>query len=149
MFGIFKETKIKTLAHVETTYRMRHYANFDLDGLSVREAGEMGDQIYELLQAYEKKNKYTVVELVLAGWSTALTASDSVRIPFLLGRYDRLLRGLGSYLLSEEVSFDCHYTDPRYVPPFFWGYTVKKLAEIEDGLALDGRSVKPILDKLA
>lgn len=148
MFGIFKQTKIKTLAHVETTYKMRHYANFDLDRLSIKEAGELGDEIFELLQVYERKNKYTVVELVLAGWGAALFASEAEKMSSLSGKYERLLRGLGSYLLSEEVCFNCHHTDPRYVPPFFMGYLVKKLAEIDDGLALDGRSVRPILDKL-
>lgn len=149
MFGIFKATKIKSLAHVETTYRMRHYANFDLDGLNVREAGELGDEIYDLLQNYEKKSEYTVVEMVLAGWGKALSVSEHAdRDHYLFGRYDRLLRGLGSYLLSDEVSFECHYTDPRYVPPYFYGFTVRRLEKINDGLALDGRSVLPLLEEI-
>lgn len=161
MFGMFRAAKIKSLAIVEATYAMREYSAIDFQRLTVNEQGELGDETYELLKGYEKKSKYTNVEMVVACTLSAIKISFVVNggsfaiVPMgnqpvdknhsFYGRHQELLKGFADYLMSSNVDFDNWHRNPIGLSPYLQHSCETALNAIEDGVSRKGADVKGFL----
>ena len=148
MFGMFGSTKIKTYIFVDTTIALRKYAGIDLEKMSMEEQVKLGDDAYILLQRYEKKRKYTKMEMICCCLAILLADKyDEMPGNILYGRRIELLKGIADFLMSPEVTFDREpfSNDPRYFSPYFDAWIIRHLEEIPDGLSLSGKSIEPLL----
>jgi len=161
MFGMFRAAKIKSLAIVEATYAMREYSAIDFQRLTVNEQGELGDETYELLKGYEKKSKYTGVEMVVACTLSAIKISFVANggsfaiVPMgnqlvdknhsFYGRHQELLKGFADYIMSSNVNFDNWHRNPLGLSPYLQHFCKTALNAIEDGRSLKGADVRGFL----
>ena len=147
MFGLFRVAKFRTKMFLETNDALKKYASIDLSKMPAREQGSFGDAAIDLLYAYQKKSSYTSVELIISGWHTILSESNTSSHS-LYGARISMVRGFADYLLSGNVIYSHDFTDDRYFPPFFTSFVKNDLKVIQGETSSGGRSIIEFISKI-
>jgi hypothetical protein len=141
MFGFFKDVNIRTSLFMETTQSVQQFTNIDLARMPAKEQGAFGDRGIDILKKYDRKNKYTSVELNLVGWYVLVDQTDDTTHSLYAKRFV-FPKGFADYTMSKKVSFSPDHKNPTYFPPYFRSFARDILNRIEDGRSLQGSDVK-------